>query len=359
MIASDWLYVIRDRSTKLYTFIQEKKGFHVLFWLLFFMILLFTDIDANPKEPFLFIFTNELINIIFYIIIVYFNLNYLIPHYFKWNKLSLYLIILLFFVVVLTPLKMIIFYVKFSNYPLKQTEIIDSQYDFLLIHILVAGFSTIFKIVGDWARDQRIKNELEAQNLQSELNFLKTQINPHFLFNTLNNLYALTLKKSEKAPEIVIKLSEMMRYMLYECNEKEVPLVKEVNYLRNYLDLERLRQAKDVDIQLEVKGMVTNQRIAPLLFIPFVENSFKHGLNRQITDGYVHIALHIQKDKVALFVKNSKAPVMPARNSKPSGGIGLVNVKRRLDLLYPNRHHLETIDSPNEYEINLEVDLAK
>ena len=121
----------------------------------------------------------------------------------------------------------------------------------------------------DWARQLRERQVLQTQTMQSELRFLKSQINPHFLFNTLNNLYALTLKKSDKAPEIVIKLSEMMRYMLYDCNEKRVPLSKEVKYIKNYLDLEGLRQGKNVTINFETEGSITDQKIAPLLFIPF------------------------------------------------------------------------------------------
>src|SRR5690606_19817355 len=115
---------------------------------------------------------------------------------------------------------------------------------------------------------QREKKELEKQTMQSELRFLKSQINPHFLFNTLNNLYALTLKKSEKAPEIVLKLSEMMRYMLYECNEKYVPLSKEVAYMQNYIELEKLRQGKGADMSFEIHGEIRDQKITPLLLVP-------------------------------------------------------------------------------------------
>ncbi len=250
------------------------------------------------------------------------------------------------------------FYLKFHDYPVWQSSLLADQWNSFYINLLVAGFSTIFKIVSDWARHQREKTELEAQTMQSELNFLRTQINPHFLFNTLNNLYALTLKKSDKAPEIVIKLSEMMRYMLYECNEKEVPLVKEVNYIRNYLELERIRQIKEIDIQLKLNGMITNQRIAPLMFIPFIENSFKHGLGNHTSQGYIHITLDVKPEKVHLNVVNSKPQTLPARSEKRSGGIGLVNVKRRLDLIYPKHHTLEIQDNPNSYEVDLDIDLS-
>jgi len=222
---------------------------------------------------------------------------------------------------------------------------------------MIAGASTIGKIVTDWVRHLREKKDLETQTMQSELRFLKSQINPHFLFNTLNNLYALTLKKSDKAPEIVIKLSEMMRYMLYECNERRVSLQKEVNYIKNYLDLERLRQGKNVDISFEVEGDIFDQNIAPLMFIPFLENSFKHGLNATISEGFVDIKLFVDHQNIHFNIENSKAESLPLQTHKRSGGIGLVNVKRRLNIIYPNQHELIISDNPKTYAVDLKIEL--
>ncbi len=336
--------------------LSNRFTYHFFFWAIFFGALLIADLREN--DDFLFVITNEVINVVFYAIIIYFNLFYLVPTFFSWdNKLPKYLFFLVLTVLVITPLKAMILYLKFYGMPDARAELLGSLSDLFIIHFLVAGFSTIFKIISDWARIQRERQELERRNMQSELKFLRSQINPHFLFNTLNNLYALTLKKSDKAPEIVIKLSEMMRYMLYECNEKTVPLIKEVNYLRNYLDLEELRQAKDIDINLKVNGMVTNQQIAPLMFIPFIENSFKHGLSNQISNGFVNIRLDVKPDKVHLIVENSKPETLPATRGKRSGGIGLVNVRRRLNLLYPNRHELVINNNPHTYQVDLKIDL--
>ncbi|MGB1217774.1 MAG: histidine kinase, partial [Saprospiraceae bacterium] len=198
-------------TNKIYDFLTSRIVMHSIFWSVFFSLLLYVEWQGNQNIPF--ILTNELINVCFYAAIIYFNLYYLIPNYFRWDKLLHYLGLLTLSVVIVTPIRIMVFYFKFHSYPEIQTELIANQYNIFLIHLLVAGFSTIFKIVSDWARHQREKHELEARTKESELNFLRSQINPHFLFNTLNNLYALTLKKSDKAPEIVIKLSEMMRYM--------------------------------------------------------------------------------------------------------------------------------------------------
>lgn len=328
---------------------------HVLFWLLVFLFLLLLN---EGQWSFQLTFTVELINVLFFLIIVYFNLLYLIPNYLTDKKFILYGALLVVFALLLAPIKIVILYFVFSAYPEAQAALIYDQVYFFLSHFVVAGSSTIFKIISDWARHQREKKELQTRSMQTELQFLKSQINPHFLFNTLNNLYALTLKKSDKAPEIVIKLSEMMRYMLYDCNEKRVFLEKELKYIENYLDLEKLRQGKKVDIQFTLDGEVNKQKIAPLLFIPFLENSFKHGLSNVLTHGYVHILVKIEGDKLMFRIENSKPERIASSEFKQVGGIGLVNLKRRLYLQYPDQHELTISETPTHYTATLHITLS-
>ncbi len=228
-----------------------------------------------------------------------------------------------------------------------------------ILTFFVASSSSIYKIINDWFTHQREKADLRAQTLRSELKYLKSQVNPHFLFNTLNSLYALTLKKSDLAPEIVLRLSEMMRYMLYECNEREVQLDKEINYIKNYLELEKLRHGDKFEISFESSGDSNGLKIAPLMFMPFIENSFKHGLNSQIQSGYVNINMNIAEEQVQLVVDNSNPPVMPAMKKRKSGGVGLVNIKRRLQLIYPNQHNLDIEKTPNSFHVSLDIDLSE
>jgi LytS/YehU family sensor histidine kinase len=343
-----------DLGNKIVEFLSKRVVYHTLFWL---TILIFLSLLDDTHDDFGYSLGNELINIFFYAIVVYFNLFYLIPNYLTKKKFLTYVGLLLFFVLIITPLKVIILYFRFSDQPALQANLISHQNLYFLSNFFIAGTSTIFSIVTDWARQLREKTDLERQTMQSELKFLKSQINPHFLFNTLNNLYALTLKKSDQAPEIVIKLSEMMRYMLYECNEKQVLLVKEINYIRNYLDLEKLRQGQNVDIALEVSGQISNQKIAPLMFITFLENSFKHGLNNQLKNGFVHVRIDVGPREVEFFVENSKPNTLPNQEHRRHGGIGLVNVKRRLELLYPNQYVLNIDDNPNSYAVNLTLEI--
>jgi LytS/YehU family sensor histidine kinase len=227
-----------------------------------------------------------------------------------------------------------------------------------IICLFVGLASMLFKVTKDWLIHQQERKELESQKLQSELKFLKSQIDPHFFFNTLNNLYALTLKKSDLAPEIVLRLSEMMRYMLYECNELKVPLDKEIKYLQNYIELEKLRQGDNFEISFNVKGEARDKVIAPLVFIPFLENSFKHGVNNQIKSGFVNINMDLTDNDVMMSIENSKITSLNDKNLiKKSGGIGLKNVKRRLKLIYPNSHNIDIIDKANSFKVLLDIKL--
>jgi len=267
----------------------------------------------------------------------------------------MYIFLLGFSVMAITPLESLIYYF------LKSQEVSFSEINRSIFSsgFLMGFSSTLFKIISDWVSHQNEKNELQRQSLQSELNFLKSQINPHFLFNTLNSLYALTLKKSDKAPEIVLRLSEMMRYMLYECNEPKVHLSKEINYVKNYLEMEKLRHGEKYKIDLNIEGNINGQMITPLLFIPFLENSFKHGMDQGLNDGYVNIDFKIAGEKLDLEVVNSKSKQLPiALSKKKSGGIGLVNVKRRLNLVYPEKHDLEIENKDDQFRESLDLDLS-
>jgi len=328
-------------------------SYHLLFWVL--MAILLTTFSGH-SDGLLHSFFLESVNMLFYASLVYFNVFFLIPKYLSSKRLGKYIIFLVGAVIAATMMKVVVFYL--SSPEGNKGIWLKNQSFFFLSFFLVTTVSTIAKIIADWARYQREKQEIATKTVTSELQFLRSQINPHFLFNTLNSLYALTLKKSDIAPEIVLKLSEMMRYMLYECNEKTVLLSNEINYIKNYLDLERLRHGPDADIQLNISGAISDQRIAPLFFIPFLENSFKHGLNHQLEKGFVHIDLNISEKKVHFSIRNSKPEQMPLAPSKRMGGFGLANVKQRLELIYPERHNLRVMVGPQAYEMDLEIEFS-
>ncbi len=212
--------------------------------------------------------------------------------------------------------------------------------------------STILKFVTDWFKNEKIKSNLENEKLISELAFLKSQINPHFLFNSLNNIYSLAYQKSEKTPEAVLKLSEIMRYMLYESNENKVSLSDEIRYLENYIELQKLRFKDNAYIKFEVDGDIQNQKITPLVLISFVENAFKHGVATD-KENPITIVLNVSGNKLFFQVMNKKNN----QNKDETGGIGLQNVKRRLELLYKGQYRFHIEDNEETYNCELYLNL--
>ncbi len=340
-----------------YDLLTLRPVYHALFWLVMYAIKVYSGYVENPEVDLWFLLGNEFVSLLFFGVLVYFNLLYLIPNYLARNVL-LYLSLVVLACAVVTPIKIFVLYLKFSGVPKAQENLVMAQGSLYLASLFVTLLSTILRVITDWWRYQREKQTLQTQTIQSELRFLKSQINPHFLFNTLNNLYALTLKKSDKAPEIVLKLSEIMRYMLYECNEKRVLLTKEIQYINNYLDLERLRQAGAVEISFTTEGHISEQLVAPLLFVPFLENSFKHGLSHHMRGGgFVRLHLKVQGDELEFNIENSKAEQLPRQEHPRSGGIGLVNVNQRLKILYPGKYTLNVQDQPHQYSVKMVLQL--
>jgi LytS/YehU family sensor histidine kinase len=208
----------------------------------------------------------------------------------------------------------------------------------------------------DWFEFEARKKEVENEKLIAELNFLKAQINPHLLFNTLNNLYYLAYTKSPNTTEVIDKLSQMMRYMIYDTNHPLVPLTKEVDYMQNYISLERLRLNSDIPIEFEVKGHADGVYIAPLIFITFLENAFKHGLSSGYNGAWVNLSIALNGKACVYTVSNSKPLSHQKENEK--SGIGLQNVQRRLDLSYPGKYLLKVEDEADRYSIELKISLV-
>jgi len=229
-----------------------------------------------------------------------------------------------------------------------------------VIHTLGEIAPTIIVFVGikmGWDIHVKQKEMDKLKNLmsESELKFLKTQINPHFLFNNLNNLYAYALENSPQTPKIILQLSSLLRYMLYEGAKPQVPLVKEIKYLQDFVALQELQIDDRGTVSFEVKGTMDNQIIAPLILVVFIENCFKHSTSSQAEGIHINIAIEIVADKLYLYCSNTYS--LEQNNDNIAKGIGLKNVQARLQLLYPQRHSLVIRDQNNLYEVNLELDL--
>ncbi len=345
----------RKLLDRIYHFLSLRPVYHGLFWLVLFLVMFNNGAQAQVSQWFT--ISNELIGLSFYAVLVYFNLLYLIPNYLARHAI-IYFGLVLASCAMLTPIEVLVLYLKLPSQSQFRVHLVEQQLNIFMGNVVVVIVSTVLRVIMDWWRYQNEKQVLLTQTIQSELRFLKSQINPHFLFNTLNNLYALTLRKSDKAPEIVLKLSEIMRYMLYECNERRVLLSKEVQYINNYLDLERLRQPKEADIHFTVEGHISEQMVAPLLFVPFLENSFKHGLNTHTQGGgFVRLRLQVQGEDMEFTIENSKADNLPRHNHPRSGGIGLQNLQQRLNIIYPENHNLIIQDEPHRYAVTLQLSM--
>ena len=244
----------------------------------------------------------------------------------------------------------------------------------------VVALAAFIKLAKVWLRRERQSETLEREKLQAELNYLKAQIRPHFLLNTLNNLYALTLRKSDRAQDVILKLSDMLGYLLYEGSAAEVPLENEIAAIQTYLELEKLRCGERLDATLEVEGDTGGRQIPPMLLLPFVENAFKHGISRLPDGGWICIKIKVCEADFRFMVQNSvenqAAPDAPpsvlhsapsSKASSPRGttlrdgraGIGLSNMRRRLELLYGDRYRLEITPGVSTFTVELILPLER
>jgi two-component system LytT family sensor kinase len=328
---------------------------HVLFWAfhLVFYAILWGSFEDNYQQTFL----EEAIYLPVKIAFTYFTLYYLLPSFLLPGRyVSFFLWLLVSSFVAGTVQR----YVAFNiDYPIYYPEALRDPFFYLpkIIKMFVSIYPVTFfavaiKLLKYWYANQHEQQVLTQEKLRAELNFLKTQIHPHFLFNTLNNLYALTLKKSDRAPETVLKLSELINYMLYECVSDEVQLTKEIKFIGNYIDIEKMRYGDKLDVDLRVSGEVNERKIAPLILLPFVENCFKHGASEELQQSWVKITVDLQPRITIVKVENNKSS---ENGHSKKEGIGIQNVKRRLDLLYPGQHELKIISGEETFLVILTI----
>src|SRR5688572_3929460 len=204
-----------------------------------------------------------------------------------------------------------------------------------------------------YIQQQKKLEQMTVEKLRAEVNYLRAQINPHFLFNMLNNLYGLSLQQSEKTPELIVRLSRMMDYMLYDVEGTKVLLQRDLENLSNYIEMERLRQGNNALIHYEVEGEITNQMIEPLLFLPLVENAFKHGVNQIIEGAYLEVKLIVREDRLTFTVKNNYKAAKNQGHVHQS--LGLINLKSRLEQFYPQKHLLDIYNDSVNYHVKLEI----
>jgi len=288
---------------------------------------------------------------------------YLIPR-FLFNKKIKTFVLLSFYAFVLSFYLISLIIFPFLIISKNEVNFVTLDKSFLDIYFVLVGLyaailiAILIKLIKYSYERQHLHLQLLREKTAAELEALRSQINPHFLFNTLNNIYTLSLKKSDQTPDVVLKLSEMLDYLLYECNSDKVQLTKEVKLIENYLYLQQIRYNKRLEITFHVEGRISDQMISPMMLLPFIENSFKHGVGKQRNEAWIKIDLLVQSNSIDFQVKNSHSGQHVDQVNKPSGGIGLSNVKKRLDLIYKNNHELSISSNDREYNIQLKLNTA-
>ncbi|HVU95425.1 MAG TPA: histidine kinase [Puia sp.] len=325
-----------------------------IFWVLVTILFLYDRTYLIYKAGLPSFFLCSVVRIGLLVGLAWVNLHMLVPMYLLSKRYVRYFELSLLLVVAYLLLQSLFDYVLYGyvlgpgwNANLSTSLAYNFTHTALYLLLTVA-----VKFSFDWYEENKTLQDVRVEKLQAEVNYLRSQVNPHFLFNALNNLYALTLRKSDQAPAIVLKLSELMEYMLYESDEAFVPLEKEVRYLGNYLELERIRQGNQADIRLSVVGDMDRCVIPPFLILPLVENAFKHGVSRAVRNAYLFVEVKIEGG-ITVVIENNK---LDFREEDRAGGIGLVNVRRRLELLYPGRHRLTIVNEAELFRVTLELE---
>lgn len=324
---------------------------HLVFWITFviipFFMFSFGGFRLSP-ETYYFMIQNVFNAIVFYL--AYF---FIIPFIIKRYSLVTLLSAGLTFLVVFSLTRFTVnpslkeWLGAFQRWPVSNN--MSAFYAFFWT-LMFSFYAVIIYLSIEWFRERRRRFELVREKQKSEIDLLKSQMNPHFMMNTLNNLYSLVYSGSGHASDAVIKLSDIMRYMLYETHDDYVPLESEIKYLRSYIDLQLLRYSNKDFIEIETEGDPTGRMIAPMLLVPFVENAFKHG-NKNLPGMGISIRLSIEEERIIFNVSNFKAA--KNINKVNESGVGLNNITKRLELQYPDKHLLEITDGLDHFNVHL------
>lgn len=298
------------------------------------------------------------LDIIFQVhLLIFFYLNYyfFVDKFYFTKKYIVYALVIIAVLIISFPITDAI--VFSLNGPLPEMRRLGQHHGPGLLTVFLNKKLYLFLFVFIASLFLRIRQHLkiiQQEKTTSELSFLKAQINPHFLFNTLNSIYSLSIQKSDDAPQAIVKLSSMMRYVLKETKDDYVPVANELNYIRDYVELQKLRIEKKVKLQFEIKNNNSGQKIAPLILIPFIENAFKYGVNSE-EDSSIDIKIDIDNKLLSMDVHNNKVKNVFAENL--STNLGIENTRKRLELLYPGKYKLTIDDLEKEFVVNLSLQL--
>ncbi|MEO6287577.1 MAG: histidine kinase [Dyadobacter sp.] len=348
------------------------KLYHIPFWFVYHYIWWVVAMGNPFKAASNILFTPFFAKFIFYLVFqalaVYFNLYFLIPKFLEKGKFTTYIALLLLTIFCTASLIVPGYFVGAIVAGKTPEELYGKgTYDFW--HMVTGGplsstvasltFAMSIKLTRNWLNTQRRQQLLEKEKLETELNFLKYQFNPHFLFNSINSIFFLIHKNPDMASASLAKFSELLRHQLYECNDHQIPLLKEIGYLENFIELEKLRQNEHVKVTFE-REIPDGHRlsIAPFILMTFLENAFKHVSRNAGDNNWIIIRLSLTGQQLNFYIANSIA-LDEARDVINYGGIGLKNVRRRLDLIYPGQYELDIRKGEDDFEVKFQVTLEE
>jgi two-component system, LytTR family, sensor kinase len=331
------------------------KMHHVFFWLLVFGIWYTLRVDdySSPRKAFAVTF----IKVADLALMIYITNYVLIPQLlykkkYVWLALTFVGIILLSSIIKMKILGSLLNNPALADW---SHDLKSRLYDNIIPHFILVIAGAAIKLMLDYGDLQQRMAETAKEKAEAELNFLKSQINPHFVFNSLNSVYFLIDKNNTAARESLHKFSDMLRYQLYEMNGDKIPIEKEIQYLKDYMDLQQLRKDDRYSVQFSCAAGVKGFSIEPLLLVPFVENAFKHISHYNDKNNFVKVDLYYNNGDFTFFAENTKEN---QRTTETHGGIGLNNVKRRLELLYPGKHDLKIEETENNFSVQLNLQLS-
>ena len=336
---------------------------HLSFWCVHVSFFLYQVISHQRDADIHWgtVFSVVAVQALFAMLIGYLNYFIFLPTFLKDKKLGKYLVEFLLTFAVLISIRLALGRFVVDGFTGGNEYMYTSRYVIQVVttNLFIVIFLGMIRFAVDWFEFEARQKTVENERLTAELNFLKAQINPHFLFNTLNNLYYLAYTQSSNTTEIIAKLSQMMRYMIYDSNYPLVPLTKEIEYMENYISLERLRLNEQIPIRMTVEGGNPHDfLIAPLIFITFLENAFKHGVSNNHPKAWVNVDIQLNGRECTYRVENSKIPFAKNPEAEQKSGIGLQNVKRRLELSYPGKHSLTVENLEERYFVQLKIQLS-
>lgn len=336
---------------------------HIVFWLIYFSITVIRW--GGIHEDYLYSFKTTLLGFPIHLMLSYLNIYVLMPQFAFKKKHTRYtvLVVLAIFIMVVAKFNLTYYLVSTNVWPEgPYIEHITFNYviDMMIGELYVITFVTAIKITLDYLHEHKRVADLEKTQLETELLFLKTQVSPHFFFNTLNNIYSLAVENSKKTPQIILRLSELMRYLLYETKNKRQSLENEILCIQNYLDLERIRHSDKLEVDMSISGDIQDKEIAPILLLTFIENAFKHGVQKSIEPVTIIIDFTIKRKFLYFKITNPIPKSIERKESmNDSNGIGLENVKKRLELGYNEDDYKLSIKNKNNmFVVKLKIKVA-